>query len=120
MKRSWLVNAAAAAASNIAFFAGLVRPLLRGNARENRRVRSEADRIVEAVRAHRRDHGVYPDSLQQLVPRYLPRLPHAKYTGPMGFTYVVSSDRHVLGWTDVPPFGRPFYVFEEDRWGYLD
>ena len=30
------------------------------------------------------------------------------------------SRRHVLGWTHRIPFGRPYYVFEEDRWGYLD
>jgi hypothetical protein len=120
MNRSWIANAVAAAARNVAFFAGLARPLLLGNARENRRVRSEAERIIEAVRVYRLDHGVYPESLEQLIPRYLSRLPRAKYSEPMGFTYVASSDRHVLGWTQMPPFGRPFYAFEEDRWGYLD
>jgi hypothetical protein len=53
----------------------------------------------------------------------LPALPPAKYQGPhFGFTYDVGPDeqRHVLGWTEVIPFGRPYYVLEEDRWGYLD
>jgi hypothetical protein len=120
MRRSRIANAASAMVSNVAFFAGLIAPLVRGNARENRRVRSEAERIIEAVRAYRRERGVYPDSLEALAPRYLSSLPRARYDQPMGFTYVASSDRHVLGWTDIPPFGRPFYVFEEDRWGYLD
>ena len=58
------------------------------------------------------------ESQQELVPKYLAQLPPAKWGAV--FTYEGDSQRHVLGWTEIPPVGRPFYVLEEKRWGYLD
>jgi len=98
----------------------VVAMFIRGNAREDERVRAEATRIIDAVRAYHGERGAYPDRLEELVPTCLPELPRARYGDPMGFTYDASGGRHVLGWTAVAPFGRPYYVFEEDRWGYLD
>ncbi len=87
------------------------------------RARKNADLLITACRAFQARHGRLPDVLEELVPDFLPALPPAKYGGPhFGFTYVTDEgrQRHVLGWTEVIPFGRPYYVFEEDRWGYLD
>lgn len=98
---------------------------LRPGRKEGERARRNAEVLITACRAFAAKHGRLPESLEQLVPGFLPELPPAKFSGPtFGFTYDVSgaedAPRHVLGWTDRVPFGRPFYVFEEDRWGYLD
>jgi hypothetical protein len=87
------------------------------------RARKNADALIAACRAFQAKQGRLPARLEELVPDFLPELPRAKFDGPhFGFTYDVNeaATRHVLGWTEVIPFGRPFYVFEEDRWGYLD
>ncbi|WP_224242389.1 hypothetical protein [Hyalangium gracile] len=87
------------------------------------RARQNAERIIAACRAFERKEGRLPEKLEELIPEFLPSLPRALYDGPhFGFTYDAASEppRHVLGWTDRIPFGRPYYVFEEDRWGYLD
>ncbi len=87
------------------------------------RARKNADVLIAACQAFQAKHGRLPAALEELVPGFLPELPRAKFDGPhFGFTYDVdaAATRHVLGWTEVLPFGRPYYVFEEDRWGYLD
>jgi len=95
--------------------------VLRPDRKGSERARTNAERIIAACRAFQARHGRLPDELEELVPDFLPELPPAKFDGPhFGFTYSVMHERHVLGWTHIIPFGRPFYVFEEDRWGYLD
>lgn len=97
--------------------------LLRPNRAGSERARRSAEQIIAACKAFHGKHGTFPEALEQLVPEFLPSVPPAKYEGPhFGFTYETGPDsgRHVLGWTEVIPFGRPFYVLEEDRWGYLD
>ncbi len=100
-----------------------LRPLLRAHEKANAQARRNAESLIAACRAFEAKHGRLPENLEELVPEFLPALPSARYDGPhFGFQYEVSaaSGHHVLGWTDTAPFGRPFYVFEEDRWGYLD
>jgi hypothetical protein len=107
----------------VAATAPLLRLLYRSHEAANVRARENAESIIRACRAFQAKHGGLPDSLEALVPEFLPSLPPARYDGPhFGFQYEVdsASRRHVLSWTDMIPFGRPFYVFEEDRWGYLD
>jgi hypothetical protein len=97
--------------------------VLRPDRKGSERARKNAEQIIAACRAFHGKRGHFPQALEELVPEFLPELPPAKYAGPhFGFTYDVQQDgsRHVLGWTEVIPFGRPYYVFEEDRWGYLD
>ncbi|WP_342375445.1 hypothetical protein NVS55_29685 [Myxococcus stipitatus] len=95
--------------------------VLRPDRAGSERARRNAEQLIAACRAFQARHGRFPEALQELVPDFLPELPRAKYEGPeFGFTYDASPDRHVLGWTELIPFGRPFYVLEEDRWGYLD
>ncbi|MFP2905937.1 hypothetical protein ACLESD_12935 [Pyxidicoccus sp. 3LFB2] len=97
--------------------------VLRPDRAGSERARRNADVLIAACRAFQAKHGRLPGALTELVPGFLPELPRAKFDGPhFGFTYDVDAGatRHVLGWTETMPFGRPFYVFEEDRWGYLD
>lgn len=97
--------------------------VLRPDRAGRERARKNAEQIIAACKAFHAQHGRFPQTLEELVPAFLPAVPPAKYGGPhFGFTYDVGPDgqRHVLGWTEVIPFGRPYYVLEEDRWGYLD
>jgi hypothetical protein len=97
--------------------------VLRPNRAGSERARRNAEQIIAACRAFHAKHGRFPEALEELVPEFLPSVPPAKYGGPhFGFTYEAGPDtrKHVLGWTEVIPFGRPFYVLEEERWGYLD
>ncbi len=115
--RERMVRLAAAAAKP------LLRPLFRAHEKANASARRNAEALIAACRAFQARHGHLPESLEALVPEFLPSLPPARYDGPhFGFKYEVdvAARRHVLSWTDAIPFGRPFYVFEEDRWGYLD
>ncbi|NTX12383.1 hypothetical protein HUA74_02330 [Myxococcus sp. CA051A] len=106
---------------NAAALAVTVFVVLRPDRAGSERAQRNAERLITACRAFQARHGQLPQTLAELVPEFLPELPPAKHGGPhFGFTYDVSNGRHVLGWTDRIPFGRPFYVFEEDRWGYLD
>ncbi|MFP2928280.1 hypothetical protein ACLESO_24395 [Pyxidicoccus sp. 3LG] len=118
-----LLAATGRLAANTAGFVMTAFVVLRPNRAGSERARKSADVLIAACRAFQAKHGRLPDTLEALVPEFLPELPRAKYDGPhFGFTYDVStgSERHVLGWTEMIPFGRPYYVFEEDRWGYLD
>jgi hypothetical protein len=111
--------------------------LVLGNAAlQSRIAQANAERIIRVAEEYRAAVGTYPAKLADLTPRYLPSVPRAKYTlGPFGdFWYIsttpsdphraivarVASDRHVLMWVALPPFGRRVYVFEEARWGSLD
>jgi hypothetical protein len=80
-----------------------------------------AAEIIQACRSHAARHGVLPRTLDELVPRFLDRIPRARYTVAWGtFTYVSSSRAHTLLYVAVPPHGRRLYHFEADRWSTLD
>ena len=113
------VRTAAGTAGGVLTLASLFWPDRKGS----ERARRNADTLIAACRDFQAKHGRFPGALEELIPDFLPELPRAKHDGPhFGFTYDASPDgtRHVLGWTEVIPFGRPYYVLEEDRWGHLD
>lgn len=78
--------------------------------------------LVAAVEAYAAKHQRFPDTLQQLVPEFIPSIPLAKYALILNyFEYrKMPGNTHWLTWTVIPPFGRQNYVFEERRWSYLD
>jgi hypothetical protein len=45
-----------------------------------RLARQRATPVISAVNRYRSEHGQYPGSLDQLVPAYLPSIPHAGFT----------------------------------------
>lgn len=80
-----------------------------------------AEGVIAAVKAYRADAGRYPAALGELVPRYLPAVPRAKYTLAFHeFGYRSSGSDAWLHYVALPPFGRPTYAFSSGRWGYLD
>jgi hypothetical protein len=95
---------------------------------------AHAQKIIEASAQYEATNGVYPETLDKLVPKYLDSVPRAKYALSGEFFYWVCPDefplactrigakdgQHMLMWIKVPPFGRPVYNLEQARWGYLD
>jgi hypothetical protein len=91
------------------------------NALQNWAAHRRAEVVIDACERYRAVNGRYPEKLGDLVPGFLPSEPRAKYVLAFGsFDYHASPASHTLGYVAFPPFGRPFYVLEERRWGYLD
>jgi hypothetical protein len=87
----------------------------------NQIARSRAETLVAAIKAFHQSHQRYPAKLDELVPHFIGRVPVAKYALISGsFQYVPGRGYHSLHYVEFPPFGRPVYHFERDRWGYLD
>ena len=87
----------------------------------NHLAKEHAKIVIGACEDYKIKYGVYPGKLPGLVPEFLDEIPPAKYTFFFNrFRYISLKDRHTLLFIAMPPFGRPYYVFEEKRWGYLD
>lgn len=89
----------------------------------NRQVGTQrADELVKAVEAYSAKHGQFPQNLEQVVPDFMSAIPLARYTlASNDFSYRTAADgKHVLSWTEIPPFARKSYTFEEKRWVTLD
>lgn len=81
-----------------------------------------ASLIVAACEKFHAASGRFPRSLDELVPRYMPSVPRAKYCLNWGeFHYLNNAGEwHALVWCVVPPFGQKIYVFEKRQWNYID
>jgi hypothetical protein len=77
-------------------------------------------RIVAACEEFDAANGTFPKSLDELVPRYLPSIPRAKYCLTNGDFVYSTSGKPMLVWYVIPPFGRRIYDFESRQWHYLD
>lgn len=68
-----------------------------GNDPRGLRVKAEVEGVISAARAYREKYGDYPDSLDLLVPEYIPALPshvalqYKKSKGVIGFIYSPST-----------------------------
>ncbi len=83
----------------------------------NHLARQRATRLIEAIDIYRAGNGRYPLALEALVPRYIAAIPRAKYTLAFSqFVYQQFDRRAVLGYVEVPPFGRPCFDFAQRRW----
>lgn len=90
---------------------------------QNSIAQSRFDVVVQACKQYQKDKGHFPGKLEDLVPSYLPSVPRAKYCLMFGeFDYFGGSgdSSPMLMWTELPPFGRPYYDFKNGRTGYLD
>ncbi len=93
--------------------------VLANNDYQYKMAESNAAQIVTACEQFHAATGKYPQTLDELVPQYLPSVPPAKYCLLFGeFRYW--KDSPMLVWCVVPPYGRAIYNFEERRWNYLD
>jgi hypothetical protein len=83
--------------------------------------KANAARVVTACEEFQAANSKFPHTLDELVPRYLPYVPRAKYCVMWGeFSYWNFDEHPILVWCVVPPFGRRIYSFDDRRWGYLD
>jgi hypothetical protein len=90
------------------------------NAVQNKIAEAHASRVIAACEGFRAAHGSYPKSLDELVPRYLPSVPRAKYCLACGSFFYFNDGRAMMLWCIIPPFGRKTYDFETRRWSYMD
>ena len=84
------------------------------------------ERIVSACESFHSDSGRYPKTLNELVPKYLPSIPPAKYSMGGDFHYHNSRDSDnsdgstpMLWWDQFGPL-RKIYSFDQRRWHHLD
>ena len=81
------------------------------------------ERIVRACESFYSDSGRYPKTLNELVPRYLPSIPPAKYSMDGAFHYYNSDDSGgqapILWWNQFLLL-RMIYSFESKEWYHLD
>ncbi len=90
-------------------------------ATNNRIARNRAEMLVTAIESWHRKHQRYPESLEEIVPDFIPNVPLAKYNfGFNQFVYSRNEGDATLYYVAVPPFGRPFYDFASREWKYLD
>ena len=100
------------------FTLGLV---LANDSVQSRIAKANAARVVAACEQFHVDYGRFPQSLDELVPRYIPSVPRAKYCLDYGrFLYWNYDGNPMLVWYAVPPFGREVYNFKNRTWGYID
>ena len=72
-----------------------------------------AGKVVAACEEFHADKGRYPETLNELVPQYMPSVPRAKYCTGLGeFWYVSSGEYPTLFWYEIPLHGRRIYNFE--------
>ncbi|MBI5883907.1 MAG: hypothetical protein HZB91_12480 [Elusimicrobia bacterium] len=68
-----------------------------------------AERVISACGQYRQAKGRYPQSLQELVPEFLPAVPRAKPVAMFSdFRYEPAGNRHRLAWRVFPPRGWKF------------
>ncbi|MCX7424759.1 MAG: hypothetical protein NTW96_03900 [Planctomycetia bacterium] len=95
--------------------------VLANNAVQLRVAEANAARIVAACEEFHAANGTFPKTLDELVPRYMPSIPRAKYCLDYGEFLYLNLDGHpLLVWCVVPPFNRRIYDFDERRWNYID
>jgi hypothetical protein len=95
--------------------------VLANNAVQYRIAETNAPQIVRACEEFHVANARFPQTLDELVPRYMQSIPRAKYCLAYGeFLYWNIDGRPILVWYAVPPFGRKIYDFENRRWNYID
>jgi hypothetical protein len=81
---------------------------------------ANASRVIRACEAFQAANGSFPKSLDELVPRYMPSVPRAKYCLAYGQFDYFNYGKPMLIWCVVPPYERRIYDFETRRWNSVD
>jgi hypothetical protein len=81
---------------------------------------ANGERLVRACESFHSENGKYPKTLSELVPRYLPSIPPAKYSLDGEFYYVNSDGLAPMLWWD--KFGplHKVYFFDTKEWRTFD
>ena len=95
--------------------------VLTNNSVQDRIAQANAKRIITACEEFHLANGRYPETLNEVVPRYLRSVPRAKYCLIYGdFLYWEADGTATLTWCPVPVFGRWFFDFESRQWRYVE
>jgi hypothetical protein len=87
----------------------------------NKIARSRAEILIAACENYRDKNNEYPENLSDLVPDFINEIPDAKYTlNSNRFFYISSKGSHSLFYMKLPPYGRPTYCFEKQKWAHID
>ena len=79
-----------------------------------------AEKVIKACEDFHTDNGRYPTTLDELVPKYLSSVPHAKYCMMGNFMYICAGDEYsMLIWSRFG-FYRQIYNFGKKQWSNLD
>ncbi len=80
-----------------------------------------AHRLVEAIETYRSATGVYPQKLDDLVPKFIDHVPYAQYTIGGHFWYVFGGKAEPpMLWYNPHGMDHRIYHFKTKDWGYLD
>ena len=80
-----------------------------------------AHRLVEAIESYRAATGVYPQKLDDLVPKFIDHVPCAQYTIGGNFRYVCGGKAEPpMLWYNPHQMDHRIYHFKTKDWGYLD
>ncbi len=94
--------------------------IMANNAVQLKIAKANAPRVVAACEEFHAANGGFPKTLDELVPRYLPSIPCAKYCVTGKFLYLNYQDHPLLIWYTFPVFGKNVYNFEKRQWNYID
>ncbi len=107
--------------TKVLLYGFIVTAVFTSNSINNKIAQNRANNLVLIIEHFHQVTGGYPETLNDLVPSYLPKLPKAKYTlGFNSFEYINHEGSISLFYHAIPPFGRPTYVFNRKQWIYLD
>jgi hypothetical protein len=80
-----------------------------------------AERLIKAIESYREATGVYPNKLDDLVPKFIDHVPYAQYTLLGVFHYVGGgSTEPPMLWYNPHGMDHCTYYFESKDWSYLD
>jgi hypothetical protein len=83
---------------------------------------ANATRIIAACEKFQTDTSKFPETLEELVPRYVPSIPYAQYCVLGDFFYNNGADGNpFLGWCIGPSiFDHKSYSFKDRKWFFTD
>ena len=80
-----------------------------------------AERLIKAIESYRAASGVYPQKLDDLVPKYIDHVPYAQYTSLGVFWYARGGTKESpMLWYNPHGMDHRTYYFETKDWHYLD
>lgn len=109
-------------AQKTAIYLCMTAAIMAAYAGNNYLAKSRANTIISAVNQFKTEQHKYPESLKELVPKFIKAVPRAKYTLMFGeFVYSRSGNGSArLMYFGFPPFERRYYNFDSHRWTVVD
>jgi len=94
--------------------------ILGANYLNNTIAHDRSTQLISTIERYKQENGAYPQSLGDLTPNYIKTIPRANYTvwGLFWYIPVPETNDAILFYIDLPPFGRPTYLFNKKEWYY--